>query len=440
MEGIKAPIYRGFFDSSVDMFDHYCFNRLVKINLRNILIFLIIGISIFIRVYRMGLPAEIVFDEVYFPTFAHHYLTGTDFYDSHPPLGKLIIAGSIAVAGNNPFGWRLSNVLVGMGLIFITTLFMYTATKRVLPTLLTFILLSIDPMILIESRIGLINIFMLFFAISGMWCYWLWLKHPKVLTWYILALLFFGAAGAVKWIGFGPLLASILFTLILKLSKRYTIPIRFKHQILLLILPGLVYLVSFLPDLLMRHQFNFDEWWDYLKWWHTNSFKYHANLDATHPYGSQWWSWPLSLRPLWLYYKSVDSNMIIGIFEPGNVITWIGGLVSLCWACLKLITIPQNRPHPFLLFLLLMYFVTYLPWAFIGRVKFIYHYFLPLIALHLIFALALESLYKKPSGKQLVAGVLIAGTTVFMLYLPLFIGQPIPTWYYQKLMFIKGWI
>ncbi|MDQ3239404.1 MAG: phospholipid carrier-dependent glycosyltransferase [bacterium] len=40
-------------------------------------------------------------------------------------------------------------------------------------------------------------------------------------------------------------------------------------------------------------------WWGVQKqmWW------YHTNLKATHNYTSQWWTWPLNIRPVWFYVK-----------------------------------------------------------------------------------------------------------------------------------------
>ncbi|MDQ3098950.1 MAG: phospholipid carrier-dependent glycosyltransferase [bacterium] len=40
-------------------------------------------------------------------------------------------------------------------------------------------------------------------------------------------------------------------------------------------------------------------WWGLQKqmWW------YHTNLKATHSYQSQWWMWPLDLRPVWFYVQ-----------------------------------------------------------------------------------------------------------------------------------------
>lgn len=47
----------------------------------------------FLRLYKIAEPHQVVFDEVHFGGFASHYLKGTYFFDVHPPLGKLIIAG-----------------------------------------------------------------------------------------------------------------------------------------------------------------------------------------------------------------------------------------------------------------------------------------------------------------------------------------------------------
>lgn len=52
-------------------------------------------------------------------------------------------------------------------------------------------------------------------------------------------------------------------------------------------------------------------WWGLQKqmWW------YHTNLKATHAYQSQWWMWPLDLRPVWFYvqYCNPGDDKVDGI-------------------------------------------------------------------------------------------------------------------------------
>ena len=57
------------------------------------ILFLFTLISLALRLYRISEPRQVVFDEVHFGGFASNYLKGTYFFDVHPPLGKLIIAG-----------------------------------------------------------------------------------------------------------------------------------------------------------------------------------------------------------------------------------------------------------------------------------------------------------------------------------------------------------
>ena len=45
------------------------------------------------RMWALFSPASVVFDEVYFKAFAGNYLTGAYFFDIHPPVGKLLLAG-----------------------------------------------------------------------------------------------------------------------------------------------------------------------------------------------------------------------------------------------------------------------------------------------------------------------------------------------------------
>ena len=65
------------------------------------------------RLRDLGFPPKRVFDEIYFPVFASKYLEGERFFDLHPPLGKFIIAASIALFGDDPIGWRLMPAVFG---------------------------------------------------------------------------------------------------------------------------------------------------------------------------------------------------------------------------------------------------------------------------------------------------------------------------------------
>ena len=50
------------------------------------------------RVHNFGSPQKVVWDEIHFPEFARDYLRGVPFFDPRPPLGKFIVAASIAIS------------------------------------------------------------------------------------------------------------------------------------------------------------------------------------------------------------------------------------------------------------------------------------------------------------------------------------------------------
>ncbi len=400
----------------------------------------ILLISIFIRFYHLSQPNDVIFDEVYFPVFAQNYLTSTDFFDVHPPLGKLIIASSIYTFGNNPIGWRLAGAITGTLLVIIIGLFMYDATKRLLPTFFVLLLVATDPMALVESRVGLINIYLAFFSILGLWLFWKWWKNPKLSLMLVLSLVSFAAAGSVKWIGFGTYAAALAFFFTTRWYKSQHQELRWWHFVLMAVIPVTLYFSTFIPDMYMRHGSEWQKWPEYIEWWHQNAFGYHAHLKATHPYGSEWWSWPFSIRPLWLYFKSIPGSRVIGIIEPGNIITWIGGLGAVMWSIYAIFKNRGQKNFTFLTYLVFTYLVVYIPWGFIGRVKFIYHYFVPLLIIHIITALALEKLCETKNGRLATSVFLIAGTAFFLYFLPLLMGLTISTEFYRSHLWFKSWI
>ncbi|KAI8807712.1 Dolichyl-phosphate-mannose-protein mannosyltransferase-domain-containing protein [Cladochytrium replicatum] len=61
--------------------------------------FVVCVLSFATRFWRISEPSKVVFDEVHFGKFASYYLRGTYFFDVHPPLGKLMIAGAGYLVG-----------------------------------------------------------------------------------------------------------------------------------------------------------------------------------------------------------------------------------------------------------------------------------------------------------------------------------------------------
>lgn len=399
-------------------------------------IIIIFIFSAFLRFYQLSLPSEKVFDEVYFPVFANNYITQTDFYDSHPPLGKLFIAASITLFGNVPFGWRFFNAIAGLLLLAVIYGFTKDLTKNRGTAVLALFLVAIEPMALVESRIGLINIYLALFSLAGLWFFWRWWDKPKhSIADYILALVFFAAAASVKWVGLGAIGAAMAFVILVGWMRRENrAKITFWHIALLSIIP-LLYIASFTFDLIQTRS----PLIEHFIWWHKSSFGYHANLHATHPYGSSWWSWAIMQRPIWLYYQSPTPGTVIGIIEVGNIFTWIGGLFALLATIFTLKYDRKNLERN--IFLVFTYLALYLPWIFISRVKFIYHYFVPVLLLLILLAIVIyEKLLKKPGLRPIGIVFLTLAFAFFVYFLPLLIGIPISEEWYRHHMWFRSWI
>ncbi len=120
-----------------------------------------------------------------------------------------------------------------------------------------------------------------------------------------------------------------------------------------------------------------------------NREMYAANqrLTAGHPYGSKWYGWPLMIKPISYW---VDGNKQIWLF--GNPIIWLSSTFAVITATLALITRvikPRNRRA--VAFLLVGFFVCWLPFALISRVMFLYHYLTPLIFAIMILGFLIDS-------------------------------------------------
>ena len=134
-------------------------------------------IGFVVAVVHLGVPGEKYFDEVYFPLSAEQYLHGVPQREwTHPPLVKLVIAFSIMLTGDHPFGWRFLNTVIGSLEIGLIYAFAKRLTSSTPLAAVAGVMLAFDGFHLAEERIstGEITIATLILAaLYSMYRFWI---------------------------------------------------------------------------------------------------------------------------------------------------------------------------------------------------------------------------------------------------------------------------
>ena len=154
-------------------------------------------------------------------------------------------------------------------------------------------------------------------------------------------------------------------------------------------------------------------------------FTYHAGVTDTHPYSSRWYQWILDIRPILYYLEDLgESKSAFGAFV-NPLLCW-GGLLAMLlmgwWGLVK----KDNRA----LFIFIGYLAQLLPWCFVQRVVFFYHYF----PCTLFLLLALGHIFDRlcsysPAYRRLVFGYTCAAVLLFVAFYPVLSGVAVPRWY-----------
>jgi predicted membrane-bound dolichyl-phosphate-mannose-protein mannosyltransferase len=147
------------------------------------------------------------------------YPNATRFADpntQHPPLAKLIVAFSVLLLGENALAYRLPSVVFGTLLL----LFSYLAVRKLASDELAFYaatFLAFETLTFIQSRIFMLDIFMVSFMVLG---FWLFLRGQPV-----IAGIATGLAALSKEMGIIGLPILLTFFLLERFS-RHTLSIR----------------------------------------------------------------------------------------------------------------------------------------------------------------------------------------------------------------------
>ena len=374
------------------------------------------------------------FDEIYHARTAWEHLNGIWPYEiSHPPLGKLILGLGIRLFGMTPFGWRFSGTMFGVLMLPVTYLFLKKLFGGCAVPALGTAVFAADFMHFVQTRIATIDTYGVFFLLLMYYFMYVWLSEDR--GWALaLSGVCFGLGAASKWTclyagaGLGVLWAlHWLLRFVREGRDQKLFPAFVKNAafcvLFFVAVPGLIYYLSYLPYGTARNVAPFTrEYWDIVWGNQTNMFSYHSQLVATHPYSSKWYQWMLNIRPI-LYYMQTGPNgervRIAAFLNP--LLCW-GGLMAL-FMLGYLAAFRRDRKAAFLL---IGYLAQLLPWVFIDRLTFAYHYFpcaaFLVLAIAYVFALMREN---RKDWLWYAGGFALACAAVFVLFYPELSAHPI---------------
>ena len=377
------------------------------------------------RLPRLAMPGEEVFDEVYHAKTALQYLNGESPTEwVHPPTAKLLIAVGVWLFGYEPWAWRLMPALAGVALAPVFYLFARRALVTERAAVLATVLLLCDGVYLVQSRIAMTNIFAVLFQVSAALFILRAALRPRLSAADMAAAgLFLGLALSTRWTS---LWAAGFLGLVLLAVRRLRIikPRELTLTVLaFLVMPAGIYVLSYVPWMRQGHEVR------ELLPLQKAIWRYHADLHATHPYFSAWYSWPLLYRPTWYYFKQTGET-IRGIVALGNPALWWASVPVTVWA---LVTGAREK-DPRRLFSGLGFCALYLPWGVAPRTLNYSHYLFEAIPYACLSLGAL--LDREWSGKWALLARSYAALVVllFFFFLPFLIALPVPAgWYFHDL-------
>ena len=157
-------------------------------------------------------------------------------------------------------------------------------------------------------------------------------------------------------------------------------------------------------------------------------YNYHSGLQATHSYSSTWWMWILDIRPI-LYYldSSMGDNLKSAFGAFGNPVVWWGGFLAMSAMAYRTVKYRDGIA----LFILIGYLSQLVPWLFVTRVVFIYHYFPSVVFLVLALSHVLNTILERKQGRYRlsVVGFTAAAVFLFAAFYPVLSGLTVSRTY-----------
>jgi len=413
------------------------------------------------------------FDEYLYALTSYDYLHGgSGLENTHPVLGKVLMAIGITLLGMNSWGWRIFGTLSGILMLPV----MFFLARRVTGSnkwaLVATFLMSVESMHYTQTRLATIDSFPLLFILLG---YLFMLRYYQLPTTkgegkaLFLSGASFGLACAFKWIGMysGVGLAICFFTFFISKCRmykeedndfsvvRYLLKTFAKCICFFVLIPVGIYVFSYFPVAFGRYS-DIKDWkgiWEnQLYMW-----DFHSTLTQTFDFSSEWWGWPIMRGAFTSYSSTTAEGLPARIIVTGNPLIWwvsVPAVLMGLWFFItgrkvnapmlkKPVYVPEegsdyqpvsvcfyiDRFDSGLMLSLVAYFCQYIPWMLIQRECFIYHYFASSQISILIITWLLKKLAEKTAcGRMITATYCAATGLMFACMFPILNGFPIPEW------------
>ncbi|HBN09611.1 MAG TPA: hypothetical protein DD435_13485 [Cyanobacteria bacterium UBA8530] len=400
------------------------------------ILFGIASLFFLVGLWRLGIPNEKIFDEVYHARTAIEYIQGINPYEwTHPPLAKLIVAVGIMVFGANGFGWRITSLLFGaLSLLVFYALSRKTFGSKRIATIATS-LLALDGVFFVQSRVAMTNIYVLFFILLAAYGLISYLKEQKE-GFLLIVGVGLGGALASRWsamYAWGSMMAILgafwLFVLRPQWSAFRSSFWMLRCLVYFLGIPLLLYALSYIPYLQQGHV------WREVLDMQKNMWGYHANLHASHSYASPWWQWPLMIRPTWYYFHDWKNGTLSGIDCIGNPAIWWLGVPAIGFLLYWL-----KRGFTWnSLFVVAMALGLYLPWAVQPRPLVFMHYMFEAIPfMVLAIAFIVDWLWERE--KKIAVSYLVLVACLFLFFYPMLTAFPMTWEFYRLHIWMPTWV
>lgn len=337
-----------------------------------------------------------VFDEIYYATSAYQYLNNIspDVW-VHPQLGLLLIALGMIVFGVSAFGFRIVVSLITIAMLPVIYYFAKNMFKSTRIAVLATLLLMVEFMHFVMGRFASLEPFVTLFLLLEYYFLYRYLDarvngidYKKASRNLLYAGVYFGLAMSSKWNALYSAIMIILVIVYAELIRNKTTPIGtlkifINAMLQFVLIPLLIYTLMYIPYANIN---NFENLW--FRVYQLQGWMLNFNLgltNTTHPYASNYWSWPLDIKPLSVYYwqKLPWASSVVVMGNPAIFWVFIPLIGYLIYSVIK------DKKDYIALFLLSGMLIQYLPYALIHRVSFIYYFYsvTPLLILAICYVL-----------------------------------------------------